>query len=62
MHESRIFSTGVRRLFEFAGKEGVGGSEAYFANCRFKKIEFCKGRGVWTPLTLSRSVHEIHLQ
>lgn len=24
MHESRIFSTGVRRLFEFAGEEGVG--------------------------------------
>lgn len=46
MHESRIFSTGVRRLFEFAGKEGGGCLRHILQIVDSRKLNFARGGGL----------------
>lgn len=47
MHEFRIFSTGVRRLFEFAGKEGGGGGLRHILQIvDSRKLNFARGGGL----------------
>lgn len=49
MHESRIFSTGVQGLFEFAGKEGGGGLRHILQIVDSRKLNFARGGGSGPP-------------